>query len=419
MFSSKNFYDLIHVHLTEPLKLDLFHFTNFGSTSIHDLRPVTTTYNNYFTVPNFILAYDQEPIYKEQLYKLFNPTEITISRETIRWYITTWLETQTAVEHTHFYPRGFKVLANSEHSEEKNNFLRIHDDYHDWYYFYHGFAALDWYRNIAYDRTIHQFSKVFITFNNLYTKKRSYRLDMIARLYEKGIADQGYISMNPKDAKQQIKREILSRDSLLSKEARIRIAKTLLPTPPVLTIDTDNMHGGLSTEPALAAWTSALWHIVTETIYYDDKLHLTEKIFKPIVSHRPFILAAAPGNLAYLKSYGFRTFDRWIDESYDNEQDPDLRMSMIVAEVERLCKLSPEELQTMYNEMQEVLDHNFFWFYEGFKEKIVNELVDNFKRCLINHNAGRNIHCESYNSFEGYRDHRDIDFENVKRRLML
>ena len=419
MFSSKNFYDLLHVHLTEPLTLDLFHFTNFGSTEAKDLDTVGVTENKFFTVPNFVLAYDQEPIYSENLYKLFDTTRMPINGSTIRWYVTTLIEMRTAVEHTHFYTRGFKVLANSEHSEEKNKFLRIHDDYQDWYYFYHGFAALDWYRNVAYDRTIHQFSKVFITFNNLYTKKRSYRLDMIARLHEKGIADQGYISMNPTDAARQIKREILSRDSLLSKESRLRIAKTLLPTPPVLTIDTDEMHGGLSTEPALETWTSALWHIVTETIYYDDKLHLTEKIFKPIVSHRPFILAAAPGNLAYLKSYGFKTFDRWIDESYDNEQDPEIRMSMIVDEVDRLCKLSPVELQTMYTEMQDVLNHNFYWFYEGFKKQIVNELVDNFKHCLINYNAGRNTSNERYRAFEGYRDHRTIDFEDVKRRLLL
>ena len=45
-----------------------------------------------------------------------------------------------------------------------------------------------------------------------------------------------------------------------------------------------------------------LFHIVTETIFYDNKLHFTEKVFKPIVARRPFFLVGAPGNLAYLKS---------------------------------------------------------------------------------------------------------------------
>ena len=37
-------------------------------------------------------------------------------------------------------------------------------------------------------------------------------------------------------------------------------------------------------------------------------MHLTEKIFKPIVNKQPFMLLAAPDNLAYLKSYGFKTY---------------------------------------------------------------------------------------------------------------
>ena len=64
---------------------------------------------------------------------------------------------------------------------------------------------------------------------------------------------------------------------------------------------------------------SALWNVVSETVFYHNKLHLTEKIFKPIVSKQPFMLLAAPGNLKYLKSYGFKTFDHLWSEDYDNE----------------------------------------------------------------------------------------------------
>jgi hypothetical protein len=78
---------------------------------------------------------------------------------------------------------------------------------------------------------------------------------------------------------------------------------------------------------------SSLWNIVTETVFYDNKLHLTEKIFKPIVLKRPFVLVGAPGNLQYLKEYGFQTFDKWINEDYDNEIDPDIRIKKIVARI--------------------------------------------------------------------------------------
>ena len=94
----------------------------------------------------------------------------------------------------------------------------------------------------------------------------------------------------------------------------------------------------------------------------------------------PFVIFGPQTFLSTLKSdHGFKTFDRWIDESYDSETDPDKRIEMIVAELEKLCKLSNTELTTMYQEMQDILEFNFNHFYGSFKKIIVNELVSNFK----------------------------------------
>ena len=92
------------------------------------------------------------------------------------------------------------------------------------------------------------------------------------------------------------------------------------------------------------------------------------------------------GILQKIKDLGFETFDNLFDESYDKELDSDLRIIKIANEVRRLCSLPKHELDQMYQEMQEVLEYNFNWFYNGFKEVLVNELVDNYKRCLINYN---------------------------------
>ena len=100
-------------------------------------------------------------------------------------------------------------------------------------------------------------------------------------------------------------------------------------------------------------------------------------------------MVAAVGNLAYLKSYGFKTFDRWIDESYDLEPNPDLRIGKITNELNRLCQMSIDELRAMEREMREVLEYNFYHFYGKFKQIIVNELVDNFHNCLYQANNGK------------------------------
>jgi len=142
---------------------------------------------------------------------------------------------------------------------------------------------------------------------------------------------------------------------------------------------------------------------------------LTEKIFKPIVARRPFILVAAPGNLAYLKSYGFRTFDRWIDESYDFEPDPDLRIKLVTKELKKLCLLTFEQLQEMHQEMQEILDYNFNHFYNGFKELVVSELVDNFESACLQINNGRSYHNPS--PYHQRLDYPKNFFKEAKQRL--
>jgi hypothetical protein len=404
MFSLNIFYQIVTQNLISPLDYFLAQaFNKFGSTNIEDLEYVFSNIEHYenhiFELgDNFVRFYDQEPFYQDNMLKEImcnNQNDRALSRELLFSYC----------DGEKYFRPPCLIIANSEHSQEKTDFID-HFGFYDWYYFFHGFAALDWFRNIRYMPPIRNYTKVFITFNNLTTEKRSYRLNLVARLLEKNL--DGHISLNY--TKEQIKNELFNTDSLLSKTSK-RIVLDQLLNRSKLTIDTDDQHGALSADENLETLSMGLFHVVTETIFYDSKLHLTEKIFKPIVARRPFFLVAAPGNLAYLKSYGFMTFDRWIDESYDLEQDPDQRIIKIVAEIERICQMTPEAVNSMFNDMQSVLDYNFNWFYGGFKQHIVNEMVDNFHRCLIQHNAGRDA------SFINYIDYSQVNFQEIKNRL--
>ena len=408
MFSLDAFYNIISKNLLEPINCESHYFKIFGSTEPKDLGSIWTIDMIGLTeldLTKYVMFYDQEPIYTNQFNKLYQiPIKGSRTHDTI--YILGWHTLEIMYFKTKFY-----VIANSEYSQEKDNLLNDYDLL-DWYYFFHGFAALDWYKNIRYLPPIKTFSKVFISFNNLINEKRSYRLTLIAMLIKSGLDKYGYISMSQQDTASKIKKELFSPHSLLSKHSKYLIYKTLLPNPPSLIIDVDNTIGTLSANDNLDTLSLGLFHVVTETIFYDEKLHLTEKIFKPIVARRPFLLVGAPGNLAYLKSYGFKTFDRWIDESYDLELDPDQRLAKIVNELDKLCKLSESELMYMYEQMQDILEHNFNWFYTGFKEQITNELVDNFELLIKKSNAGKDA------SFKNYLDSSMINFDAVKKLLL-
>jgi hypothetical protein len=63
--------------------------------------------------------------------------------------------------------------------------------------------------------------------------------------------------------------------------------------------------------------------------------------------------------LTELKKLGFRTFSPFIDESYDNELDPELRFKMIMAEIERLSKLDITDIHNWYNSIyNNIILHN-------------------------------------------------------------
>jgi len=111
-------------------------------------------------------------------------------------------------------------------------------------------------------------------------------------------------------------------------------------------------------------FTDSYFTFVTETTFVNDNdenvLFLTEKIYQPILQYHPFIVAACPGTLAYMRQYGYETFPELFDESYDTEQDLKKRTALILENIERVANMPIEELHNIYysNEFQRKLVKN-------------------------------------------------------------
>jgi len=405
MFSLERFYNILHDNLISNFinnkSIYFYPFGTFDQTGVVSNRSDVNWYRSQtIKESSFQCCFlDQEPIYEN--------TPI----------INNWTDFHPRILNRTPSPKIITVIANSEKSEYKNTRLR-EEGYYDWYYFYHGFAALDWYRDFQYIRPnlFDNFTKVFICYNNYISNFRSYRLHLVSNLISHDLVKFGDVSFFLQDKFGTWQQEIVNPYSLLDRRAKKHIFQTLNSVTEPLVIDVREPHGALSASVDFAQLTDAFWHIVTETVYFLPKLHLTEKTFKPIIAQRPFILAAAPGNLAYLRSYGFRTFDRWIDESYDHEPDHYLRIEKITREIARLCAMTPEQLKTMHNEMQETLLYNYRHFYGEFKTIIVNELVDNFEGVLQRFNNGRqpNNHSKYHHRFDLSKEY----LQEVKQRLL-
>ena len=277
----------------------------------------------------------------------------------------------------HMYKKG--ILATSEKSPLLENYINLYD-LKQLYYFFHGFAALDWYRGfyaLNYSKKLKMhYQHDFVSFNRIINDDRSYRIYFVSQLEEFNLLDCGQVSFGVTDYSSDWRDEVSSPDTKLSEHARCH-AERYLTNINKLTIDSPCLPGSASAD--IPREVDALWNVVTETVFYYDKLHLTEKIFKPIVMKQPFMLIAAPGNLAYLRSYGFKTFEGIIDESYDLIQDNDARIDAVVKQLTWYCTLSDSDKKSVISAVNDIVEYNFRHFYGEFKHIITQELLANTK----------------------------------------
>lgn len=100
-------------------------------------------------------------------------------------------------------------------------------------------------------------------------------------------------------------------------------------------------------------------HIVSETQFKDNRTpYITEKTFRPIMNLQPFIMMNNAGTLKRVKELGFKTFHPFIDESYDDETNSQLRWEMIQEEILKFYHMPLEELHEWYYSIQDILVYN-------------------------------------------------------------
>jgi len=86
--------------------------------------------------------------------------------------------------------------------------------------------------------------------------------------------------------------------------------------------------------------------------------HLHSSTFNPMYCGHPIIQYGPFRALKELKRRGFKTFDKWWDESYDEIYNSDERLRAVMDLVLEISKKSTTEMFIMYESMKEVLEHN-------------------------------------------------------------
>ena len=105
-------------------------------------------------------------------------------------------------------------------------------------------------------------------------------------------------------------------------------------------------------------YSTSLLSVITETFFHRQEIHLTEKTFKAITWRHPFVLVATPGSVAYLHELGFETFHAFWDESYDSEQDHELRINKIMSVLKGIASWDQAQQRQFLLDVQPIIEHN-------------------------------------------------------------
>lgn len=118
----------------------------------------------------------------------------------------------------------------------------------------------------------------------------------------------------------------------------------------------DGVVASLSQVMPIEIYNRTAYSLVCESQCDNGFSFFTEKIIKPMIARRIFVVFSGQHYLRNLRELGFRTFDGIIDEGYDDILRMEDRGQAVLDLVQDLQDRDPQEL---YQQAREILDHNY------------------------------------------------------------
>jgi hypothetical protein len=241
--------------------------------------------------------------------------------------------------------------------------------------------SLDWFRSANYFKIKKkQVQHTFLIYNRAWSGTREYRLKFVDLIVTTELKKYCNLKFNPVEVE-------------TNTHYTHHTFKNKQFTP---TGSLDNHFPGTTVNSSASAdfviedYETADFEVVLETLFDDSRLHLTEKILRPIALGQPFILVATCDSLKYLRSYGFKTFDSIIDESYDSIADPVNRLESIIKLMKDISNWSQQERISKLNQIKEIVNYNKQYFFSKEFEKLILDELKNNLHDALNENENAN-----------------------------
>jgi hypothetical protein len=346
----------------------IYRFWPHGSKNIENLVPLKyQTWIDVETSP-IIWCNDQEPLnYEYYKSTLKTPIQSGLGKK---------------FQHKMFPVKNINYVRNIFsknlllHSEKRSENLIKYESDNELilvYYWSHAVIARDWFRYAQHVNFQKTFQKTFLIYNRAWTGTREYRLKFTDLLIENALVDHCKTFFNPIDVDTNTNyRDLIFVNSAWKPN---NLLHTFLPAKEV--------SSNSSADFDIDDYNTTEIEVVLETLFDDNRLHLTEKILRPIACRQPFILAATYNSLEYLREYGFKTFNTVWDESYDKIVDPKKRLQAIVDLMTHIANLNDRDKKNLLIKAGEISAYNQSWFFSNdFFQQVTDELEVNLTQAF-------------------------------------
>lgn len=392
--------DRLYHYLDDCVNHDLviYRWMPHGSRKLDDLKMLRNRTQTQQKCDPLVIFHDQEPLdYGFYTYeKLYNHAKSTFARLPENFMPTDFVLNYIAGMHLRppevsDNQYDLTVLVHSEPNScqlkyfVKANFVPV-------YVWSHAIISLDWFRYANHDPVLTydlpRIQKTFLVYNRAWTSTREYRLYFAQQLVTQDLTQHTQMSFAAVDNDTHYTNHVFKNKKL---QIHMHNLEQFYPT--------NTADSGSSADYCGADYAECGIEIVLETLFDDDRWHLTEKTLRPIACGKPFILAATAGSLQFLKTYGFETFGSLIDETYDTITDSQHRLDTIIQEMKRIVNLDADAKQVLYTKLHEIAQRNKQRFFNGLFDQVIEEYKTNLDQAM----TVMKQHCTSKHRTEIHR----------------
>jgi hypothetical protein len=369
-----NLYHWVESLIPDPVVLYVFH--PYGSKKISNCNFFRlydqTLFRNLRNFPAGII-HDQEPLdwdfyNSPQQYLDHWKTDDVSPFDKLRFEYISRFNLKSIVFFVSTNPYDRTILIHSEKNSrdldqyQQNGFECVH-------YWAHAIIARDWYRFAQIDTRLKLSlppKKTFLIYCRDWSHRREYRLKFLEML----------VQNNLHEISQTTVMHTNTENVHFTQHQFANPAFELVSLDLINCISNNTFPSTASAEYDFEDFVNSEISVVLETVFDDSKIHLTEKTLRPIACGHPFLLAAGPGSLEYIRSYGFKTFAPLIDESYDQELNSLKRLEKIIRSMKQIQNLTASEKK----ELKIIANYNKEHFFsDNFFNLVQSELKTNLE----------------------------------------